>query len=277
MAVVDKVLICFIGESFRKGGMWSRTTGTPDTIIEQEEAIRSHQKFIETLRDVQNVEVEVSIITYSTPYNDIIRKNYEDYNVTDFQFLSSCNKIGRDALYMMCKNKLSDRFSFALIIRIDLILKNYFNLLFNKRHNTLIYPFNSINVDGGQIFPGCPINYLSDTIIHIPGSLFSKLPNESILTHWAHTLLVEKYKFEPELITTFSDSFHDSNSSRDWNPIYYMAGRPRCLKWHACLILKRPILTDDDLFRYREIWKQYTEQTTETVLPVYGFIHKIRH
>jgi hypothetical protein len=74
-----KCLILIFGESFRTGSQYSRTKGLSESYQGQLDACHSHLKFFKFLQTKYNIEISVSLLTYTTKFDKDLENLYHDY------------------------------------------------------------------------------------------------------------------------------------------------------------------------------------------------------
>ena len=102
-----------------------------------------------------------------------------------------------------------------------------------------VNPFECEYIDSGSIY----VNYgtVICTAINTTGNIFiPKKYYNSIqyitFTHTGHELwtkLIDNAKLKYDDMDTMLKTYHDSDSAKDFNPIYYIVNRPECTKLHT--------------------------------------------
>jgi hypothetical protein len=214
-----KGCIILFGESFRLGGQGNRNTGSNESYHPQIEAANSHVNFIKDLNG-KGISVDVYISSYKTKFTDDLVSVYKYFLIgSDFYD----HLMGHENLINNAINKVSNikTYDFLLIMRIDLYLKNKFTEIFNGNWDKILWP--SICFKPHH---KCGIHpRVNDMMIFIPKKYYSHLENFHRLTHeqWAH--LVEHTSLEYDCLDTMIKTFHDSDSAKDFNPLYYIVNR----------------------------------------------------
>ena len=216
-------LLLFLGESFRSGGQTSRIRGRMDSFKGQMTATASHLKLLQTLGNV-----DAFLGTYETPFDIILLSAYEKYLVGH---LILPQPIGLTNLFQMSLSSIqTDKYDYVCFVRVDLFLKPRFFTLFNPaRFNTILYPSICWYRDCRTKRRHPRVN---DMMVFVPKRLFRALPNIEI-NHDSWQTLVEKTNLTYADIDTLLNTFHDSDSQKDYNPIYYIVNRPICTTFHS--------------------------------------------
>jgi hypothetical protein len=220
---MKKGLLLLYGESFRLGGQCNRNTGSEQSYEEQIRAAHTHLNFISHLKK-QNIHIEVSINSYTTPYNEHLARVYKDV-LRDKIFYNQL--IGQTALIHTCIDRLDiQEYDFILCMRIDLYLKDTFVEIFNPHSNTIMFPsicFEPYHKSG--IHPR-----VNDMMIYIPKRLLEKFNKTKVsLTHETWHDLIEYHHLNYHDLDMMLDTYHDSDSAKDYNPIYYIVNRPQSI------------------------------------------------
>lgn len=221
-----KCLILIFGESFRMGSQLTRVKGTPESVNGQIDACDTHIKFIKYLESKYNLKVSVSLLTYKTNYNEILKDKYKNYLI---KYESLDNLIGLNGLFHRAYSKLNlEYYDFILYFRIDLFLKDYFFNIFNPYWDTI--RFATILWLQYQICGIHPTN--NDMIIFIPKKYFIYLSKFDLTYHATWKYLIEKANLTINDLDTMINTFHDSDSEKDYNPLYYIVNRSQNQIWH---------------------------------------------
>lgn len=225
----NKCLVLFIGESFRDGFQHSREKDTQKGYDTQKIATESHIKFIENLRD-QNIDTDVIINTYDTKYEDDLKELYKNYLI---DYISNPSLIGIEKLInnAIYKNrKYINNYDFVYVCRIDLYLKDYFIEKFNIEWNK-IYFSNITWRECYKTFNNEP--RIADVMMFIPSPYFYLFNLNIYLNHDAWFTYKTDYNLTNNDMDFMIDTYHDSDTFKDFNPLYYMVSRPENQKWHS--------------------------------------------
>jgi hypothetical protein len=227
-----KGLLVLYGESFRDGLQHDRTTSTEKGFIGQIEASDSHIKFMETIKNKYDYNMDISIFTYCTKYNEELKNKYKN-----FKIIFNCENeiIGWNNIAMKSLNNydLSNNFDvftydFILLTRIDICFKDEFinNFKINNEKVLFVSQQWSINKCYEN---GNPL--INPTIISIPKKHFNITKNISVY-HDSWNLLNINYDLSNNDMGFMLNTYHDSDSYKDYNPYYYMVGREQNKNWH---------------------------------------------
>ena len=105
-------------------------------------------------------------------------------------------------------------------MRIDLFLKPYFIYIFNPDSKNILFP--SVCFKPYHKILDCP--RVNDMIMFIPKNLF-RITNNFELNHKTWYQLVHNKKINIKHLETILKTYHDSDSAKDYNPIYYIVNR----------------------------------------------------
>lgn len=227
---MNKILLMITGESFRDGGQNSRKKDTNISLDTQLLATDTHLKFMSSITNKYNIDFDVQILSYKTKFQDKLIEKYAKHNTT-YKFY---DKYYRDRTQLTNSNKIEniqEKYIGVLVIRPDMFLKDYFIDMFNPFVEKIFY----ISV--------CFLYYhtcknkaprINDTSIYIPSKYFQKiyydigikLYHESIADYLGHGLSLSDFDF-------WLHSLHDSDSAKDYNPLFYLVSRPINKVWHS--------------------------------------------
>jgi hypothetical protein len=223
-----KGLLILLGESFRFGGQHSRVVGSSHSFDGQMSAATSHLAFINYLEKTYACDIKTYIGTYTTKYNDKLIEKYKQYIIGSHIYK---NLIGYNNLLHNSIQKIDDinSYDFLLIMRIDLYLKPYFNTIFNPKWQTIRFP----TVLWDRTSSGYP--RVNDMMIYIPSKYYQYIekiiyraaPNRTnaINGHYIWEDLVKTTNLTNKDLDTMIDTFHDSDSKKEFNPLYYIVNR----------------------------------------------------
>ena len=221
-----KILIIFLGESFRLGGQYNRNRGSLESHDNQMLACESHNKFINHLlqKSPEN-KVDTFLATYSTQYYQELKKCYEPFvigeNVYD-------DVIGYNQLFHNAINNVNvGAYDIILTIRIDIFLKEEFFNNFDLNWNTIRFTFNTWFKGKCGEYPR-----VGDLIYYIPKKYFSYL-NHIVLCHESWEILMNRTNLTCLDLDFMINTYHDSDSEKDFNPLYYIVNRPENNHWHT--------------------------------------------
>lgn len=241
-----KGLFIIIGECFRDGGQHTRNKETGFGIMQQYKACCSHKNFFDSLK----IDYDVVINTYNVMNQELLVDIYDNYcnkfifnsdldDLNNFENISSnrliknnnifknIKLIGLSKLFNQCiKEYHNEDYDFVFYFRIDLFLKDNFIETFNVNWNKIMFPsicikpFHVNQLDDDRV---------NDTMMFIPKKYNMVLKNIEI-SHNSVSFLKSAYKLNMNMIDYMLSTYHDSDSAKHWNPLYYIAGRHEKLK-----------------------------------------------
>jgi hypothetical protein len=219
--------IIFIGESFRFGSSGNRNRDSRQGYIQQKVASFSHNIFFKSLAE-KGITVSVIIATYKTKYEYDLKEWYKDWDVK-YQFYHDL--IGIENL---ANNSIKDienifKFDFIFVSRIDLFLKKYFINNFNPFSTKITFP--SICWVHDSVYKNLP--RVNDTMLFIPKQYFDKIITKTYLSHEAWYYFQKHYNLNNNDFDTMLETYHDSDSEKDYNPLYYIVARQENHHWHS--------------------------------------------
>jgi len=219
-------LLIFIGQCFRDGSQLSILNDTENSIITQIEACKSHNNFIDHL-EKNNWNVDVLINTYNSKNIKLLCSQYSSnlikFNV--FEKLIGYENLVNTSLKLI--DYQIDKYDFIYYIRIDVYLTPLFIELFNPNPNVILFPFLmwELYEKKNNIPP------ITDVMMYIPKKYFY-ITKKIYLYH----SMLYNYKTEYNLTNDDIDliliTIHDSDSEKDYNPLYYMVSRKRINTWY---------------------------------------------
>jgi len=224
-----KGLLILFGESFRTGGQDSRIRGRDESYPEQIKAAESHMAFIEDLKN-KDCHIDVYISSYTTKFDNDLTKIYannliqSDYNV---QMTGP-----HDLLHRPIKNiKNIEIYDFVLFMRIDIYLKDEFKKIFNTKWDKILFPaicFKPWHKVGNH-------PKVNDMMIYVPKKYFNYIQHIFYRYGghklWQHLNDTTDLKYDD--LDTMLNTYHDSNTEKDFNPIYYIVNRPQSEVFHT--------------------------------------------
>jgi hypothetical protein len=230
-----RALILILGESFRMGTQYTRIRGTPESYDEQIRASESHVAFLKHISAKYAMKsISVFIATYTTPFDAKLLDIYRDYK-TGHQIYDDV--MGLNALFHHSLRFIRDKstiddfrqaYDFILYFRIDLFLKAEFIGRFDPRSDTILYPCVCF-IPHHRVGNDPRVN---DTMMFIPSRLFSHL-SSIMICHESWHYLVSRGELTYDDLGTMISTFHDSDSFKDWNPLYYIVNREQNATFHS--------------------------------------------
>jgi len=118
-----------------------------------------------------------------------------------------------------------NEYNFILFIRIDLFLKPHFFDIFDPTINKILFPTICWKHHSTTYWGHPRVN---PVMILIPNKYYEHLRHIHLFSHegWDH-LIRDAYLSYDDL-DTMINTFHDSDSEKDFNPLYYMVNRHQC-------------------------------------------------
>lgn len=223
-----KGLLILFGETFRLGRQGTRSKGSEESYDEQIKAAKSHVKFIKNLNE-RNIDVSVNISSYETMFDNDLINVYKEILNKNMTFSSTFYKkmIGMNSLIHKYTSNV-ESYDFVLFMRADLFLKDKFLEIFDPTINKILFP--SVCFEPYDKYWGDP--RVNDMMCFIPKKYFKHIKHIT-LSHTTWYVLVRQYGFSYEDLDMMLKTYHDSDSAKDFNPIYYIVNRPECKKWHT--------------------------------------------
>lgn len=192
-------------------------------------ASETHIIIIEKMCERWNTSPEVKLFTYNTQYNEDIKSWYSIFN-TEFHIQESAN--GWENLFSNCVSKIENEYDFIFLFRIDLIFKfDFIDLIKRDKINySMVCFFNHPKYKNCHKTGG-GLHRVADMMLYVPGNLMHLLISGKLkLNHDSFSNLGDAYR---DNATFILDTYHDSDSQKDRNPIYRIANRPECEIWHS--------------------------------------------
>ena len=224
---MKKGLIIFMGESFRLGGQGNINIGSDESVVAQIDASKSHMIFVEYLE--KKYSIDIIIGTYITEHLpkiiDIYKNNLLDTSI-------HLDRLGTKNLLTQCLNKISnvDTYDFILLSRIDICYKKEFTSVFKDDWKTI--RFASICFKPHHKLGHLP--RVNPMLIFIPKKYFNYISTYiDISCHGIWYNLIQYTDLKVEDLDTMLSTYHDSDSFKDFNPIYYIVNRPQSEIWHT--------------------------------------------
>ena len=224
-----KLILLLVGSCFREGSQSSNLIDTDQSYIAQKNASDSHNSLINYLND-NNIDVDIVINTHNTKYEKDIKMWYGNNLV---QFIINDQLIGLETLVNNALNKFSDyyydNYDAILILRLDLFLKNDFFSKFNPFSDKILFPFICWKL--AYIYKNYP--RVADTLMFIPKNYFYLIQQKIFMSHEAWFLYKSNYNLSSDNIGFIINTFHDSDSEKDYNPLYYIVSRDESKIWYS--------------------------------------------
>ena len=239
------ILFVIIGESFRKGGQGSRIVGSDSSYTEQIKASNSHINLINHLIIKNNVvNIDISLSTYQTKFTENLVEIYQDHLIKTNMlekpigltniFRNSLKDIlfretnGLRSLWCNSIKKGFNKYECIFYLRVDLFLKPKFFDLFDPFSKTIQFPCVCWKKD--SVEKGHP--RVSDVMMLFPQKYFYLL-NKINIGHGTWAEFVDRFRLSYDDLGTMLKTYHDSDSAKDYNPIYFIVNRSQCTTWHS--------------------------------------------
>ena len=224
-------LIIFIGESFRLGTQGTRNRGTEESYNEQIKACNSHINFIEhIIQKFQLNSMSVFLSSYNTKYDNDLLSIYNKYLLGHnlYNDVIGLNTLFHNSINSINSIKNIEKYDFILYIRIDLYLKQEFLNIFNPTINNILFPTICWKHDS-RVGNSPRVN---DMLLFIPNKYYKYIKN-IIIGHNAWYDLIKNTDLTYDDLDTMINTYHDSDSFKDYNPLYYIVNRPESKIWHS--------------------------------------------
>ena len=221
-------LVLFIGESFRTGSQYSRIIGENNSYNEQIKGSNTHIEFIENLITKFNLNsISVFVSTYHTQFTDELLKIYDKYLINNKIYN---DRIGLNNLFNNSLKEIKDinKYDFIMYIRIDLYLKPFFMDIFNPTINKILFP-SICYLPHHKAFDDPRVN---DTMLFIPNKYYNYIKNIQ-LGHDTWYILIKDTNLKYDDLDVILNTYHDSDSEKDFNPIYYIVNRIENKTFHS--------------------------------------------
>jgi hypothetical protein len=222
-------LFFYIGETFRMGNQGTRIRGIDESFEDQKKACFSHIKLLEKLEENNN-KCDVIILSYKTKFDKDLIEWYNKYLI---DYILFDNVIGYENLYQNIiarYNTIFNNYDYIFICRIDILYKQQFYDNFMPPYDKITFPFVCWYKD--CVYNNCP--RVCDIFAYIPIKYIKLLyeTRVSTLTHHAWYDL-KQVGFNDNDIDVMINTYHDSDSAKDWNPLYYIVNRNQTEIWHS--------------------------------------------
>jgi hypothetical protein len=229
---MGRVALIMIGESFREGGQNTRVRGTAESFAGQREACLSHVRYIHVLRAL-GYDVDVYIHTLSTSYDADILKWY-GASIKGVLFVPSGMNMGSvNGHFHGARRLVTDKAQYYVLmfVRIDLALKDMFLETVNPLAITAL-TFPSVTWKVCHMVADCP--RMNDMMMFIPAKYFAVL-DKVVMGHntWHDLVHLPRSGVTHADFQLLLNTLHDSDSAKDWNPLYYIVNRHQEPCWHS--------------------------------------------
>jgi hypothetical protein len=226
-----KGCIILFGASFRLGCQGNINIGSKESFEGQINASKSQMEFINHLND-KNVKIDVYISTYDTIFKDDLTDIFKD-NLIGCDIYKKLIGQGNLIQNSIKKIKVSE-YDFLLFMRIDLFIKKKMHDIFNPNWDKFMWPSICSQYFWNKVF----IPRINDMMHFIPKKYYDYLKyfDSEIMNRDAHSLwvyLLKNTDLTIDCLDTMLTTYHDSDSYKDFNPLYYIANRNECTIEHS--------------------------------------------
>lgn len=221
-------IIIFIGASFRLGNQRNTNIGSPESYAEQIKASNSHIFFMDYILKKYNLnKLSTFISTYHSCFDQDLLNIYKNYLV-GHKFYS--NLIGLNNLFHETINSIENihNYDFVFYVRIDLFLKQFFMEAFNPTMNTIVFPTICF-IPHHKCGPDPRVN---DVCLFIPKKYYHYL-NKININHDCWHDLVRRNGLNYNDLDVMINTYHDSDSHKDYNPLYSIVNRSESNVFHS--------------------------------------------
>jgi hypothetical protein len=219
-------LFVIVGGCFRAG------VGRPDPYEEQKLACMTHIDLFQHIQHKFHMNIDVILHTYTTAYDKDIISWYDKYLIASHFYPKL---IGYDGLYMGTLEKIIGilpEYDFVHYLRVDLYLKPFFKQLFTVNDAHIKYSSICFCKDNWHVTHR-NLPRVADLMVYIPKIRFHLLHDKrNILNHHAIHEIVDSCVPLSDVMF-YVMTYHDSDSGKDWNPLYRIVNRPECKHWHS--------------------------------------------
>lgn len=220
--------LVLVGESFRWGSQNTRVRGVPESRDQQFAACKSHVEFMDSLLEKHGIKTDVYVCSYTTAYDQELLDVYGQ-RVKQSKFYE--DPIGTNPIYQAAIGLVESEseHDFMLIIRIDAFLKPRFTEIFDPEPKQILFAsicWKKHCVENGYL-------RANPTIVQVPLKYKWMLSKISIGDHSAWHGVMCQPGMTVDDVDTMLQTYHDSDSEKDWNPLYYIVNRPETQTFHS--------------------------------------------
>jgi len=243
-------LMLVIGEHGRLGGQGTPVSGAEAGFFEQRLASLSHVALLEHLAARDSVVCDVVLLSYKSTFQAQLCAWYKrgPGKLLSCEFLPA--PIGIDALTRVVAEatllnastaEAFAAYDFALVMRVDLILKRHFFSSIDPRTDRITFS-HPAQIDpalvaagggGGRDWgrPG-PVVAVGGTTVLVPRDLWPVFFEKPTMYHDVWVLLEER-GVPRRRLGFMTPTLHDADSGKDWVPMYRIAGRGEQCTWQS--------------------------------------------
>lgn len=237
-----KGLFCIWGGSFRDSVQYTGGLSENSIFQAQLTASQSQLNFLKSLSS--EIDVSLIIITYKTNFSHFLEYWFKDF---DPLIILIEKPIG---LFKLAKKvpQLASRYDsdFYFFLRIDIVLKSKFLDVIYFPQDRIMCPF--VCYIGGHQHIVSPPSHIPeyaknisigektrsrpcDMFMYVHSKFKNQLMSSQIWMYHDFTLSIDYNVYRQ--VDYYLDTFHDSNSWGDRNPLYYTCNRPETFIWKS--------------------------------------------
>jgi hypothetical protein len=219
MASSKKGCLIIIGTFFREGTQNQDKKETATSYETQKKASDSHRRFANAFG------MDIHILAYTTKWEETLREWYKGSTIL---FKPKKYPLINDFLNDSDINTVKLQYDYIFLIRSDMYIKEYLYTVFNPTWERIMMCSICFTMNNYHICRAGPHNQIeprvNDAMLFIPKPFFH------IHRYWfdTHTSWIQ-YKYTCMLsdknMGFIIESYHDSDSYKDMNPVYYFVGR----------------------------------------------------
>jgi hypothetical protein len=243
-----KGLFCFYGGSFRDKSEY--VYGVLDKNVcfyGQSLAVQSQINFLKYISNQrgEEIKIQVIIITYQTEFSHFFETWFSDFDplviiiqrpIGNFRLLNKiCQIISRyeSDFYFLCRIDLVFKSSSIELITFpqDKVMCVSVCSVGSNYHFVSNLPNHVKHLQGNILPEEETRSRPNDTILYIPSKFLSEMIETKIRPHHDFTLSVDYDVYKN--VGYYLNTFHDSNSWGDRNPLYFICNRLETLLWQS--------------------------------------------
>jgi hypothetical protein len=212
---MEKILIILTGAVFRYGEQHNQSLGDALSFEDQKAASMSHMALARHIKEKYSVTSDFLVDTYTTAFDDTFKSWYPEGSLINFHRpFKTYPWLLNTAVSRIAD---LDAYSGVLFVRGDLFLKPLFFDKF-KMFEKITFSFGIARKFNSKNKNARP--RVADLILYVPSKHFGVMAMKTIsLTH-------ESYDhYDAHSIEFMTDTTHDSDTGKCWNPLYRIANR----------------------------------------------------
>lgn len=168
------------------------------------------------------------ILSYTTKFQNDLSNVYSKYLLSSTYHETAMGMQNLIEYSLNDIQKIQKEYDFILFMRIDLYLKDKFTQLFDSKWDKILFP--SICFKPHHIILGHP--RVNDVMTFFPKKYFNYI-NCTKFCHDAWYFFMNETDLTYDDIDTMIETFNDSDSAKDFNPMYFIVNRPECQRFHT--------------------------------------------